>query len=316
VSTVLALLIDTVFGDEPLRPHPVAVFGTAMTALERQLWADRRTPGLTYVATGLAAALAAGSVVDRVPGGATAAAYASVAARGLWEAASAVAEALEAGELHRARELLPALVGRDPAGLSSSDVARAAVESVAENTADGIVAPAVFAALWGAPGAFGYRAINTLDSMVGYRDGRYGRFGWASARADDLANLIPARLTALLVAAVRPAAAGDIWRTVRRDAPGHPSPNAGVVEAAFAAALGLRLGGTNSYRGRVDERPMLGSVEGRVPDPSDIGAAVRCSQQVTALLCVLLCLRAAVSNSSGAATPAGVAWRRPAKWIA
>ena len=207
-------------------------------------------------------------------------------------AAAAVGEALEAGDLTRARELLPALVGRDATRLDEDEVARAAVESVAENTVDGIVAPALFAALGGAAGALAYRGINTLDSMVGYRDGRYGRFGWASARADDIANLVPSRLTAVLVAAVRPRAAGDVFRAVRHDAPGHPSPNAGVVEAAFAAALGIQLGGTNSYRGQVEQRPRLGRPDNRKAGPADIAAAVRCSQHVTGLLFVLLGLAA------------------------
>jgi adenosylcobinamide-phosphate synthase len=239
-----------------------------------------------------------GSLVDLLPGGAVAAAYVSVAERGLWGAASAVGAALESGDLRRARELLPALVGRDAARLSEAEVARAAVESVAENTVDGIVAPALFAACGGAAGALAYRGVNTLDSMVGYRDSRYGHFGWASARADDVANLVPSRLTAVLVAAVRPWAAREILRAVRRDAPGHPSPNAGVAEAAFAAALGIQLGGTNSYGGQLEQRPRLGRPENRSAAPADIAAAVRCSQHVTALLFVVLGVAAAHSRSA------------------
>jgi adenosylcobinamide-phosphate synthase len=180
--------------------------------------------------------------------------------------------------------VLPALVGRDPARLSPSEIARAAVESVAENTVDGIVAPALFTALGGARGALVYRGINTLDSMVGYRDTRYERFGWASARVDDVANFVPARVTAALVAVVRPSAVREICDAVRRDAPSHPSPNAGVAEAAFAAALGLRLGGTSSYGGKLENRPLLGPVDGRVPEARDIAAATRCSQHVTMAL--------------------------------
>lgn len=299
-SSALALVIDAVIGDEPLRPHPVAVFGNAMIALERRIWDDRRLAGLRYAVCGIGAAAAAGTLLDRLPGGALAAGYATVAGRGLWGSARAVESALAAGDIVAARELLPALVGRDPAKLSPDEIARAAVESVAENTVDGIVAPALFTLIGGAGGALVYRGINTLDSMVGYRDGRYERFGWASARVDDAANLVPARVTAVLVALVRPWAAREIWDTVRRDAPGHPSPNAGVAEAAFAAALGVRLGGTNSYHGAVEERPMLGPLGGRTPEAGDIGGAIRCSQHVTVALLAGL-TTAAVSLRRGAA---------------
>lgn len=299
-SSALALVIDAVIGDEPLRPHPVALFGCAMISLERRMWDDRRLAGLRYAASGIGAAALAGTVLDRLPGGALAAGYATVAGRGLWGSARAVESALDAGDIVGARELLPALVGRDPDALSPIEIARAAVESVAENTVDGIVAPALFTALGGASGALVYRGINTLDSMVGYRDGRYARFGWASARVDDAVNLVPARVTAALVAAVRPRAAREIWDTVRRDAPAHPSPNAGVAEAAFAAALGVRLGGTNSYRGAVEDRPLLGPLGGRVPEVRDIGGAVRCSQHVTVALLAGL-TAAAVSLGRSAA---------------
>jgi adenosylcobinamide-phosphate synthase len=292
-SSALALIIDAWIGDEPLRPHPVAVFGSAMIALERRIWDDRRLAGLRYALSGIGAAALAGTILDRLPGGALAAGYATVAGRGLWGSARAVEAALEAGDVISARELLPALVGRDPGRLSATEIARAAVESVAENTVDGIVAPALFTAVGGAGGALVYRGINTLDSMVGYRDGRYARFGWASARVDDAANLVPARLTAVLVAAVRPWAAREIWHTVRRDAHAHPSPNAGVAEAAFAAALGVRLGGTNSYRGAVEERPALGPLSGRTPETADIGGAIRCSQHVTVALLAGLATTAA-----------------------
>ncbi|MGH9022986.1 MAG: CobD/CbiB family cobalamin biosynthesis protein, partial [Acidimicrobiia bacterium] len=170
----------------------------------------------------------------------------------------------------------------DVAHLDRAEVARAAIESVAENTVDAVVAPALWALVGGARVVFAYRAVNTLDSMVGYRDPRYARFGWAAARADDVANWVPARLTAFLVAASRPRRAATVWRTVRRDAPAHPSPNAGVAEAAFAGALGLRLGGPTVYRGRSDPRPYLG--DGRDPAPEDIADAVRLSDQVTVRL--------------------------------
>jgi adenosylcobinamide-phosphate synthase len=206
----------------------------------------------------------------------------AVAGRCLGESALTVGRALDRGDLEAARAALPALVGRDPAGMDESEMARAVVESVAENTVDAVVAPAFWAAIGGAPGALGYRAVNTLDAMVGHRSTRYRSYGWASARLDDVAGYLPARLTAALVAGVRPGHAAAIWRAVHRQAPGHPSPNAGVAEAAFAAALGLRLGGCNRYGDRVEHRPWLG--QGRPPARSDIRPAVRLSNDVNWLL--------------------------------
>jgi adenosylcobinamide-phosphate synthase len=219
-------------------------------------------------------------------GSPAAAAYVAVAGRALAGAALDIEAALAHDDLTAARAQLPALVGRDPAVLDESEIARAVVESVAENTVDAVVAPTLWAATCGAPGVFAYRAVNTLDAMVGHRSARYEEFGWASARLDDVAGLIPARVTAGLVAAVRPSAAPRVARTVRHDAPAHPSPNAGIAEAAFAAALGVRLGGTNRYGDRVEHRPRLG--DGRAPQPADIRAAVRLSRDVTGALVALL----------------------------
>ncbi len=209
------------------------------------------------------------------------------AGRGLRRSATEVAGMLDSGDLDSARLALNALVGRDPAGLGAEEMARAVVESVAENSVDAVVAPALWGALAGAPGALAYRAVNTLDSMVGYRDGRYARFGWASARLDDVANWLPARLTAACVVAVRPRQARPIWRAVTQDAPRHPSPNAGVAEAAFAAALDLRLGGENRYGSIVEVRARLG--RGKAPEVKDIARSVRLSRDVSALLACSLC---------------------------
>jgi hypothetical protein len=208
-----------------------------------------------------------------------------VAGRALGEEAMAIGERLAADDLDGARRRLPALVGRDPESLDAKGVTRAVVESVAENTVDAVVAPACWAGILGAPGAGMYRAVNTLDAMVGHRNERYGRFGWAAARLDDAANWLPARLAGVLVAAVRPRQAGEVLAAVLHP-PAHPSPNAGVVEAAFAAALGLRLGGDTVYAGRVDPRPTFGS--GRPPEPADIAAAVRLSRDVTLALAAVL----------------------------
>jgi adenosylcobinamide-phosphate synthase len=194
--------------------------------------------------------------------------------------------ALVAGDLDRARALLPTLVGRDPSSLDADEIARAVVESVAENTVDAVVAPALWAAVAGAPGALGHRAINTLDSMVGHRSARYEEFGWASARIDDAAAWVPARATAALVAIARPARARDVWRIVRRDAAAHPSPNAGVAEAAYGAALELRLGGENRYDHGVERRNELG--DGKPPTPEDIPRAVTLLRDVTLVLAGIL----------------------------
>jgi adenosylcobinamide-phosphate synthase len=184
------------------------------------------------------------------------------------------------------RALLPSLVGRETTSLDVTEISRAVIESVAENTVDAIVAPVLWAGVAGAPGALGYRAVNTMDAMVGHRSPRYNNFGWASARLDDVANWIPSRATAVLVALVRPRSVAVIRTAVRTQAPAHPSPNAGVAEAAFAAALGVQLGGRNRYGDHVEDRAPLGT--GRPPEPSDIVRAIELSRHVTFALAGLL----------------------------
>lgn len=269
------VLLDLVFGEPPVRPHPVALFGRTMRSIEERLYRDSRGAGVVHAAAGVALGLAAGAAVRST----AFATYVTAAGHGLGHAALAVEEALERADLERARGLLPALVGRDPSCLDEKEISRAVVESVAENTVDAVVAPAFWAAVAGAAGAGAHRAVNTLDAMVGHKTDRYLNYGWASARLDDIAAFVPARVTAGLVAAVRPAAAATIMRAVRRDAGHHPSPNSGVAEAAFAAALGLRLGGTNTYADHIEFRPHLG--EGRGAETADIGRAVRLSRDVT-----------------------------------
>lgn len=277
----MGLIADRALGEPPLRPHPVAVFGSAMARVEEGIYCDRRSSGVVHAAIGIAL----GAVVGKAMRSTATATYLAVAGRALTDAASAVHGALAADDLALARVRLQALVGRDTEHLDESEVARAVVESVAENTVDAVVAPALWAGVAGAPGVLGHRAINTLDAMVGYRSPRYRHFGWASARLDDAAAWVPARVAALLVMLVRPSAAASVVRTVRRDAPAHPSPNGGVVEAAFAAALGVRLGGESTYESRVEQRPLLGS--GEPPTAADIERAVRLSRDVTMALTVL-----------------------------
>lgn len=282
LGAALGLLGDRVFGEPDVDPHPVALLGRALGTIEQALYADDRRAGIAHAGAGVLLGAAAGKLVRS----SAVATWIATSGRMLTETATAIGDALEDGSLDEARRLLPSLVGRDPSHLDEAEIARAVIESVAENTVDAVVAPAFWGAVCGAPGALAYRTVNTLDSMVGHHSERYGNFGWASARLDDAANLIPARLTAALVVAVRPGRARQVLHAVRHDAPGHPSPNAGVVEAAFAAALGLRLGGTNDYDGRVEHRVGMGP--GSPPTRSDIAAAVDLSREVTTALAVAL----------------------------
>ncbi|WP_440285280.1 cobalamin biosynthesis protein [Geodermatophilus amargosae] len=293
VPTALGLALgagaDLLLAD-PRRRHPVAGFGTVAAALERRVWQDSRAVGAGHAAVLVAGAAGLGAAVDRATRDRPAARRTLAVAAGTWavlggtslgRAATAMAGALDGGDLAAARALLPTLAGRDPSTLDAGELARATVESVAENTSDAAVAPLVWGALAGLPGLLGYRAVNTLDAMVGHRSPRYARFGWAAARTDDVANWLPARLTAALTVVCAPLAGGSArgaLRVWRRDGAAHPSPNAGRCEAAAAGALGLRLGGRNVYGSRVEDRPVLG--DGRAPDSSDVARAVRLSRAV------------------------------------
>jgi adenosylcobinamide-phosphate synthase len=276
LGLVLGYLADSVFGD-PRRGHPVAGFGRLALVLERRTYADRRGPGAGHVALLVGGAWLTGRTVGRGTLATALATWAVLGGRSLDREAAAVQSLLEAGRLPEARRRLTHLVGRDTATLDEAGVARAVVESLAENSSDAVVAPLVWGALAGTPGLLAYRAANTLDAMVGHRSPRYERFGWAAARLDDVLNLPAARLTAALTVLLGddPAAAVRAWR---RDAPAHPSPNAGPVEAAFAGALGVRLGGTTVYAGRVEERPVLG--DGREVDVHDVTRARRLARRV------------------------------------
>jgi adenosylcobinamide-phosphate synthase len=289
-GVVAGFALDLLLGD-PRRFHPVAGFGRAAAALERRLYAPTRTAGAAYAAVAVGLPVVAGLGVARAVrhrpvarAAVTAAAtWAALGGRSLRREAAAMASALQARDLPAARDRLPALCGRDPSTLETEELARATVESVAENTSDAVVAPLLWAGVAGLPGVLGYRAVNTLDAMVGHRSARYARFGTAAARLDDAANLLPARLTAALTVAAAPLADGDRARTVRiwrRDRAEHPSPNAGHCEAAMSGALGVRLGGRNVYSGRIEVRPFLG--DGRRPEPADIRRAAKLSAAVGA----------------------------------
>ena len=288
-AAAVGLSLDALLGDPPNRAHPVAWFGTAMTALERMIWSDSRLRGVSYCGTGVAAGAVTGAVVRSV----VVSTAVSVAGRMLGSVALGVATPLARGDLDGARAELPSLVGRRASGLDHTEVARATIESVAENSVDAVVAPLFWAVVAGAPGTLAYRAVNTLDAMVGHHSDRYERFGWASARLDDVMNWVPARITAVLVMVARPRSAREVLRVVRRDAPAHPSPNSGVAEAAFAAALDVQLGGVNRYENRVEDRGTLG--DGRKPKADDITSAVKLLRDVRIVAGVVLVLPALFS---------------------
>ncbi|MGV9420548.1 cobalamin biosynthesis protein [Streptomyces sp. NPDC003674] len=280
------LLGDLLLGD-PRRGHPVAVFGRAAAAVERVLWHDHRGWGALHTAVCAGGAVAAGLVAERAvrrsPVASAAltgvATWAVVGGTSLAREARTVGRALAAGDLTAARARLPHLCGRDPQALDADGIARAVVESVAENTSDAVVGALVWGAVGGVPGLLGFRAVNTLDAMVGHKSPRLRRYGWASARLDDVAGWPGARLTAVLAALAGPDPRGAV-RAWRADAARHPSPNAGPVEASFAGALGVRLGGTLSYAGRVEHRPVLNGGAGRAVRAADIERAVRLSRRV------------------------------------
>lgn len=283
LGIVLGHLADRRLGD-PQRGHPVALFGSAAAALEKRTYADSRVRGVVHLAVLAGGVTALGIAVERGSRShpvahtllTAAATWTVLGGNSLGREAAAVHDLLAADDLPGARQRLTHLVGRDTTVLDAAEVSRACVESVAENTSDAVVAPLVWGAVLGIPGLLGYRAANTLDAMVGHRGERYGRFGWASARFDDLLNLPGARLSGLLAAGLAPAVGGRPSAALRawvRDARRHPSPNAGVVEAAFAGALGVRLGGRNHYNHGIEDRVLLG--DGHPPTPADIDRAVR-----------------------------------------
>ncbi|OJZ73317.1 cobalamin biosynthesis protein [Mycobacterium paraffinicum] len=294
-------LADVALGD-PARGHPVAAFGRAAAELERVTYRDTRLAGAVHVGVLVGTVSMFGAMLQRAAGrggwpwsvAATAgASWVSIGGTSLARTGLAMSELLERGDVEGARRLLPSLCGRDPAWLDAAGLARASLESVAENTSDAQVAPLLCAAVGGVPAVLAYRGINTLDAMIGYRSARYSRFGWAAARLDDAANYVGARVTAALVVVCAPFVSGSASGAVRawrRDAARHPSPNSGVVEAAFAGALGVRLGGPTQYRHGLQIRPSLG--DGHAPTVADLRRAVALSRTVqagAAVLAGLLC---------------------------
>lgn len=261
--------------------HPVTWIGALIALLDRRLNregmapAARRRAGIATLGLVVAAAAVPAALIQSLlPGGLPGAlltgvlAFPLVAARSLYDHVAAVARPLAAGDLDAARQAVAMIVGRDPERLDGAGIARAALESLAENASDGVVAPVFWGALLGLPGITAYKAINTLDSMIGHRTPRHEDFGRASARLDDLVNLIPARLTGLAFALVstRPGAA---LSCMGADARRHRSPNAGWPEAAMAGALGVRLSGPRVYADRVADEPWINGTAGD-PAPGDL----------------------------------------------
>ncbi|MFB5762872.1 adenosylcobinamide-phosphate synthase CbiB [Paenibacillus medicaginis] len=273
---VAAYILDRIIGDPRWIPHPVIGIGKLITFVESIIrryarsaralrWAGMLLPltvvGAAYLLTWLAVFLL-GRIQPWLAIGAEVLLIATtIASKGLKDAGMAVYSALRSGDLPAARAALGMIVGRDTQELDEPEIVRGTVETIAENIVDAIISPLFYALIGGAPLAMAYRAVNTLDSMVGYKNEKYLHLGWASARLDDAANYIPARLTAVLLvvaAWLKRLEPQRSWRTIRRDAGLHPSPNSGFPEAAVAGALGVRLGGYNVYHGVRSFRAYMG----------------------------------------------------------
>lgn len=286
---------DVLLGD-PQRLHPVAGFGRLAGRAESLGYAPTRSRGVAYASVLVCAVALGGELAARRLNRTAVLAvitWAALGGRSLTRVAGRLADQLDAGDLDGARATLPSLCGRDPERLDEAGLARAALESVAENTSDAVVGALLWGAVAGPGGVAAYRAANTLDAMVGHRNDRYRDFGWAAARLDDALNWPAARLSAALTAVCAPLVGGSPAATlavVRRDGAGHPSPNAGRAEAAFAGALGVRLGGPLTYGGVSELRPVLG--DGAAPVAADVrrGARLSTAVGVTAVLtCAALC---------------------------
>ena len=291
---VAALGFDALIGDPDWLwrrlGHPVALIGALIGVLDRRLNREdrsqqqRKLAGIASTAAMVAVSVSVGvlvqTTVQQLPmGNIMLALIASIfiAQRSLYQHVAGVRSAFAEGGLAGARKVVARIVGRDPEQLDEAGVCRAAIESCAENFSDGVVAPVFWLALLGLPGLIAYKTINTADSMIGHRTERYKSYGWTAARLDDLVNLVPARLSALLLASAAPIAGGTIsnsLKVVKRDASKHRSPNAGWPESAMAGALGVALAGPRSYATHMVEDPFLNAEATSPAVPDDIGRAL------------------------------------------
>lgn len=289
IAAVVGVALDQLVGEPPVAWHPVARYGLLMTRIEHSVYADRRSNGVAFTLIGVGIGVVTGTSLRRTIGRSASSIVATAvcsAGRMLDSEAKTVARLTADGDLPAARARLRSLVGRTADHLDEPEISRAVIESVAENSVDAVVSSLIWATIGGAPAVLAHRAVNTLDAMVGHRNTRYECFGWASARLDDFANYVPARFAAMTVALARPTRAPSIWRAVRRDAARHPSPNGGVIEAAYAAALDVRLGGVNLYHGAIEDRGTLGT--GPKPTATTIDDAISLRRQATAIGALLM----------------------------
>ena len=299
VAIGIALLLDVSIGDPRVAWHPVRLIGNLCAAVERATRARLGAASagvLTWIVISFTAAGSAGGLILLAQvagraGGVVVGAlliFFSISARDLASHARQARDALKGNDLASARERLSFMVSRDTTELQAPDVTRAVVESVSENLGDGVIAPLLYAALLGPAGAFVYRAVNTMDAMFGYRNEKYVNFGRFAARADDIANLLPARLSGLLVclAGARQRNPAASIRAMARFAPSHESPNAGYPEAATAAVLGIRLGGPGMYHGKMKDKAVMGEAL-RDVETADIDRSVRLMWIATAVFGVL-----------------------------
>jgi len=298
---ITAYLLDLIIGDPYWLPHPVRAIGKVIEYLERALRKNNQNQKtekikgiiLTVITVGLSYFIIyffiyVGGIIS--PGLKFAFSsffiFTTLSTKNLGEEAFSVYRALEEDNLELARERVSRIVGRDTKGLSRDEIVRAIVETVAENTVDGIISPLFYAVLGGAPLAMAYKAVNTLDSMMGYKNEKYIQFGWFSAKLDDLVNYLPARISVLLIpmASLLVRQRGLMaLRVIFRDGKKSPSPNAGIPEAGFAGALGIQLGGVNFYQGVKEYRPILGE-KLKKKSPKDILKAIWLSCTVSMLM--------------------------------
>ena len=299
----IAYLVDRLIGDPRFLVHPVVIIGKGITFLEkliRKLFSKEKYLQMAGLLFPIVIVGGIFCLVTLVLYGASLVNHwlaialdiwlisTTIATKGLGDAGMEVYRFLKSKDLDHARKSLAMIVGRDTENLDESEISRGAVETVAENIVDAIISPLFYALIGGAPLAMAYRATNTLDSMVGYKNEKYQNLGWASARLDDVLNYIPARLTAILLLGacwLEKLAVRNAWRMIKRDARLHPSPNSGITEAGVAGALGVQLGGTNFYQGIASNRAKMGEPT-RLLEANDIIKTVKI-MKLTSMLCTV-----------------------------